>query len=406
MANPSFHPVEKPQNPRQISSGRLSEDSRHLWLEEHDACAIVASVRKTGEATHGNLKRALAALGIMGHRSGDVNGEGDGCGVLTDIPRRLWAEALEREGKPAWLAEDRRFFVGHLMIPNTMNAELTQIKAQILNMIADTGSDLLLERPGITRPQALGKIAHAQAPFFWQVAGLMRNGPLENVEHCLFDLALSIERKTAVHVASLSSYSVVYKVRGTIETLYQYYPELRSPDYTTAITIGHARYSTNTTTAFERVQPFHLLGHNGEINTIARLREQALMLGVQLVPGGSDSQDLDRTLASLIHYYGLTLVEAIELLFPPILSEVEKVTPELHELFMTIFAGHLVLLLKGRLRLFHVMGMNVRLALMRLDYAHYGLARPKKNIFSPQKKGYITWIRCDAILVRSHQEKR
>ena len=51
------------------------------WLDERDACALVASIRKNGEATHGNLKRALAALSIMGHRCGEVNGEGDGCGL-------------------------------------------------------------------------------------------------------------------------------------------------------------------------------------------------------------------------------------------------------------------------------------------------------------------------------------
>ncbi len=309
----------------------LTAADTKTWLEEHDACALVASIRKNGEATHGNLKRALAALSIMGHRSGEVNGEGDGCGVLTDIPRLLWAQALEQEGKPSWLAEDRRFFVGHLMIPNT-NIDFG-IKAMIINLIDQAGVDLLLERPIQIRPQALGKMARLQAPHLWQVAGLVRNGPLENVERTLFDLALKIERETKISVASLSSNVVVYKVRGSIETLYQYYPELRNPDFTTSITIGHARYSTNTATSFERVQPFSLLGHNGEINTIARLREQAQMLGVELVDGGSDSQDLDRLLATLIHRYYFTLAEAMEIAFPPILSEVEKLSPELQAIY-------------------------------------------------------------------------
>ena len=301
------------------------------WLDERDACALVASVRKNGEATHGNLKRALAALSIMGHRSGEVNGEGDGCGVMTDIPRLLWAQALEHEGKPGWLAEDRRFFVGHLMIPNTHTD--FGIEASVIKILQESGIDVLLERPIQTRPQALGKMARLQAPHSWQVAGLVRNGPLENVERTLFDLALRIEKETKSSVASLSSYVVVYKVRGSIETLYQYYPELRNPDFTTAITIGHARYSTNTATSFERVQPFSLLGHNGEINTIARLREQAQMLGVELVEEGSDSQDLDRLLATLIHRYHFSLAEAMELAFPPILSEVEKLAPELQSIY-------------------------------------------------------------------------
>lgn len=309
----------------------LTAADTRTWLDERDACALVAAIRKNGEATHGNLKRALAALSIMGHRSGEVNGEGDGVGVLTDIPRLLWAQALEQEGKPGWLAEDRRFFVGHLMIPNTNTDFNTE--ATVTNLLKESGADLLLERPIPTRPQALGKMARMQAPHLWQIAGMMSQGPLENVERTLFDLALKIERQTKISVASLSSNVVVYKVRGAIETLYQYYPELRNPDFTTAITIGHARYSTNTATSFERVQPFSLLGHNGEINTIARLREQAQMLGVDLVDGGSDSQDLDRLLATLIHRYHFTLVEAMEIAFPPILSEVEKLSPELQTVY-------------------------------------------------------------------------
>src|SRR5262245_61732035 len=180
------------------------------WLEERDACALVASVRKNGEATHGYLKRALAALSIMGHRCGEVNGEGDGCGVMTDILRLLWAQALEQEGKPGWLAEDRRFFVGHLMIPNS-ETDVAGVQASVLNMLIESGMDLLLERPVLTRPQALGKMARLQAPHLWQVAGLVRSGPLETVERTLFNLALRIEQCTNIIVASFSSNVVVYK---------------------------------------------------------------------------------------------------------------------------------------------------------------------------------------------------
>jgi len=328
------HTTSTTEDDQQSKAGAfnwLTAADTKTWLDERDACALVAAIRKNGEATHGNLKRALAALSIMGHRSGEVNGEGDGVGVLTDIPRLLWSQALEQEGKPGWLAEDRRFFVGHLMIPNT-NTDFG-IEATVLNLLKESGADLLLERPIPTRPQALGKMARMQAPHIWQIAGIVRQGPLENVERTLFDLALKIEQCTKISVASLSSNVVVYKVRGSIETLYQYYPELRNPDFTTAITIGHARYSTNTATSFERVQPFSLLGHNGEINTIARLREQAQMLGVNLVDGGSDSQDLDRLLATLIHRYHFTLAEALEIAFPPILSEVEKLSPDLQTVY-------------------------------------------------------------------------
>ncbi len=218
------------------------------------------------------------------------------------------------------------------MIPNT-EVDVQGVKSKIFDMLKERDIDLLLERPILTRVQVLGKMARQQVPHLWQIAGMVHNGPLENVERTLFDLALHIEKNTRIAIASLSSYVVVYKVRGSIETLYQYYPELRNPDFTTAITIGHSRYSTNTATSFERVQPFNLLGHNGEINTIARLREQAEMLGVKLVESGSDSQDLDRLLSTLIHHYRFSLTEAMELAFPPILSEVEKLSPDLQTIY-------------------------------------------------------------------------
>ncbi|MBN1874800.1 MAG: alpha-hydroxy-acid oxidizing protein [Anaerolineae bacterium] len=311
----------------------LLAGERYFTAEEHDACAIVASIRTSGEATHGNLKRTIEALGQMGHRSGDVQSEGDGCGVLTDIPRQLWMVALEEVGRPAWLAEDKRFFVGHLMIPAMQPARIQQWQVQILKLVANSGADLLLERRGATRSQALGRLALAQEPFFWQIAGVMSRCALEDVERELFDLMLAIETQTPVHVASLSSHSVVFKVRGSVETLYHYYPELRSRGYTSAITIGHARYSTNTTTIFERVQPFTFLGHNGEINTISRLREQALMLGAQLVQGGSDSQDVNRVLELLIHRFGFSLIEAMELVFPPIVTEIDALPDDLRDIY-------------------------------------------------------------------------
>jgi glutamate synthase (NADPH/NADH) large chain len=301
--------------------------------DEHDSCAIVASIRRSGESTHGNLKRTLEALSKMGHRSGDVQGEGDGCGVLIDIPRKTWAAALDRAGRPAWLADDRRFFVGHLMIPKPERAAVATWKAKVLHLLADAGADLLLEQDGITRPDALGHQARAQEPLFWQIAGAMSHCPLDRVERELFSLLLAIERHTPIHVASLSSHSVVFKVRGSVETLYHYYPELRSRDTTSAITIGHARYSTNTSTAFERVQPFTLLGHNGEINTVARLREQAALIGVQLAAGASDSQDLNRVIEFLIHRLGLSLLEAMEVAFPPVVNAIEALQPPLRDIY-------------------------------------------------------------------------
>ena len=77
-----------------------------------------------------------------------------------------------------------------------------------------------------------------------------------------------------------------------------------------------------------------MLGHNGEINTIAQLRDEAAAIGTQLVEGGSDSQDLNRTLETMVLQYGMTLMEAVEMLFPPILSEIKQLPPPLQDVYM------------------------------------------------------------------------
>jgi glutamate synthase (NADPH/NADH) large chain len=84
---------------------------------ERDACALYMSARKQGQSTFGTLKRSLGALMTMGHRTGFVNGEGDGAGIQTDIPRRLWAKKLSQAGVGSHLVTQPGFWVGHLFVP-------------------------------------------------------------------------------------------------------------------------------------------------------------------------------------------------------------------------------------------------------------------------------------------------
>ena len=95
-------------------------------------------------------------------------------------------------------------------------------------------------------------------------------------------------------------------MRGSVETLARYYPELQDRSYDTVMALCHARYSTNTVSTFERAQPFALLGHNGKINTISQFRVEARQVNVQLPKGGSDSQDVDRTLEAFCIERGLS----------------------------------------------------------------------------------------------------
>src|SRR5919205_2187016 len=94
---------------------------------ERDACAIIANVKKDGRASHGNVKRTLEALARMGHRTGEIEGEGDGAGLQTDIPRERWARRLEAAGLRGKLAARTQFVVAHIMIPHEHRAEAEEI---------------------------------------------------------------------------------------------------------------------------------------------------------------------------------------------------------------------------------------------------------------------------------------
>ncbi len=299
--------------------------------EEHDACAIYMSARKHGQSTFGTLKRAIGALISMGHRTGFVNGEGDGAGVQTDIPRRLWAKKLSQAGMPSYLATHPGFWVGHLFIPPYLNMD--SIKERILDQFNEQGLSLLLIQEGRTRKEMLGQHARQNPPQFWQLAG---HDNFPDLDQRLFRVQLALEQQFPIHFASLSAHTVVYKMRGSVEALTHYYPDLQDHNYDTSIVLCHARYSTNTVSTFERAQPFAILGHNGEINTIQRLRIEAQQIGATLPKDGSDSQDLDRLIHTLCVDYGLDLIEAMEMVFPPIPYEVEQFSPDLRATYQRI----------------------------------------------------------------------
>jgi glutamate synthase (NADPH/NADH) large chain len=318
------------------------EIREYLNRHEHDACALMAAARKDGVPAHAIVTDALEALAKMVHRSGDVDGEGDGCGLQLDLPRAFWAALLTEAGQDPNLAQHPRFAVGHFFIPRTEAYWAKTLKEQICHRLEIEGFQVLHQRSGQVNAEALGPRARGDEPEFWQVACL---APLGDDPMALLDeaaaanracyrMSIALEDETELHVLSFSSDTVVYKVRGDARVLAAYYPDLRDPGLASRMAIGHNRYSTNTSTIFERVQPFSCLGHNGEINTIRQLREQARQVGIPLTKGGSDSQDLNRTLDGMIHQFGITLFEAMEILFPPIIGEIKGMPADLQDLYM------------------------------------------------------------------------
>jgi glutamate synthase (NADPH) large chain len=298
---------------------------------ESDSCAIYLSVRKQGQSTFGTLKRSMGALVSMGHRTGFVNGEGDGAGLQSDIPRRLWARKLSQVGLRATLASIPGFWVGHLFIPKGVNA--AGLNNQIYSAFEQAELHPLYLQPGRSRKEVLGGNARIDPPDFWQIAGCT---DLANLDRHLLKVQTILESEFPVHFLSLSPDTVVYKMRGSVETLARYYPDLQDLSYDTSVVLCHARYSTNTVSNFERSQPFSLLGHNGEINTITRFRLEAEQIGVVLPWNGSDSQHIDRAIHTLCANYDLDLIEAMETVFPPVPYELERFSPEQRAVYARI----------------------------------------------------------------------
>ncbi|MBE2270737.1 MAG: alpha-hydroxy-acid oxidizing protein [Anaerolinea sp.] len=310
------------------------EDTR-----ERDACALICSVRKGGQATHGNVKRTIEALTRMGHRTGIVDGEGDGVGIMTDIPRELWAKNLVRRGLRSAIALNSNFWVAHLMIPPHARHEYEALTELICQRLQEAGLETLYDDRGKVKSNVLGRSAAKNEPMFWQFAGLNGRAAPDKLEKTIYRLQTSLETELGVHFASFSSRSVVYKVQGTVEILRRYYPELQDTEYASTVTLGHARYSTNTNPVFERAQPFNVLGHNGEFNTISRFRLEAAMLGIQLSPNNSDSQDVDNLIDALCMEYGFDLIEAMEYVFPPFSHDLMENADEIHEMYANIRRG-------------------------------------------------------------------
>jgi len=299
-------------------------------VEDNDACGIYASVRKDATPSHEPIELALPALQKMLHRAGNVDGEGDGCGLMLDIPRKIWAEEVRSGGHDPSLTLDDAFAVAHVFVERSQDLEKVQHDAR--ELLNQGGFRILAEREGAVNSPALGPTAREEEPIFWQLAGLVPDAARR--DPILFELMNELEQTLDVHVPSFSATTCVYKVMGAPEVLGAYYPDLRDPRFETVAALGHNRYSTNTWPSFKRVQPFSAIGHNGEINTIEQLRQEAKMLAVPIRPGASDSQDLNRTIDTMVSREDLSLAEAMEMLVPPIVEEIKALPEDLHSFYM------------------------------------------------------------------------
>ncbi|MDR5696336.1 MAG: glutamate synthase large subunit, partial [Armatimonadota bacterium] len=301
--------------------------------DEKDACGVGFVTRTDGSASHAVLQSALGALRNLAHRGAQAadGRTGDGAGLLTDIPRGLFARILrEMDVHP----QPGRLAVGVFFFPTDPDAHAACCRT-CEEEFGSLGLRLAGWRQPPIQPAALGEHAARTLPRIEQAFVF---GPEdldeETTERLLYRARRRIERRLAparAYVASLSCRTVVYKALVSAPQLERFYLDLQDPDFAVRAAVFHQRYSTNTSPSWPLAQPFRLLAHNGEINTLLgnvhwmRARQADLRSPLwgeaicDLLPivqeGGSDSAMLDNVL-ELLRRSGRDVLHALRMLVP------------------------------------------------------------------------------------------
>lgn len=304
---------------------------------EHDACGIGFVADLSRQRSHDTLRQALLALGNMRHR-GAVDADaktGDGAGVLTQLPYEMFARELTAMGvePPA----EGCLGAGMFFLPLEPD-ERARAQTIVEKVLDEDGLPLLGWREVPVDTSALGRRARAMRPYIAQAFVACPEGfDPEGFERALFLARRGIEQQAQaseierLYIPSFSSKTIVYKGLLVADELSSFYLDLQDPDYRTTMAVYHQRYSTNTFPTWERSQPFRMLCHNGEINTLqgnvnwTRARESDLASPVWgdqirrvrpvIDPDGSDSAMLDNVL-ELIVRSGRDIRHAMLMLVP------------------------------------------------------------------------------------------
>ena len=241
---------------------------------EHDACGVGFVAHIDGRRDHDILAKALECVDHLTHRGALLDERtGDGAGVLTQLPYDLFAPRLAELG--VTLADPAELAVGMIFLPGDSHEQAARSRRYVEEAAAAQGVAVLGWREVPTDPDVLGPLAHRTQPLISQIL-LRRPAGMgsDQFERTLLLVRKYIERcatehRLRIYVCSLSARTIVYKGLLVANQLPRFYPDLENPAYATALALFHQRYSTNTMPSWEMAQPFRMLAHNGEINTLA-----------------------------------------------------------------------------------------------------------------------------------------
>ncbi len=330
---------------------------------EHDACGVGMVVNINGGKSHELVDSALKVLENMRHRGAEgADGKtGDGAGILLQIPH----EFILLQGIP--VPEKGHYGTGLVFLPKDGKAQ-QEILSVMIEEIEREGLTLMHLRTVPTNPDCLGESAREAEPDIKQmfVTGVSEER-WTTLERTLYLIRKRIERRVKnpnFYIVSLSSKSIIYKGMLSSMQLREYFPDLSNAYLTSGLALVHSRFSTNTFPTWSLAQPFRMLAHNGEINTIRgnrlwmHARESVLSsaalgdvkkISPILQPGMSDSASLDNVFEFLV-MSGLSLPQAMAVLIPESFNDKNPISDELkafyeyHSILMEPWDGPAALL--------------------------------------------------------------
>lgn len=329
---------------------RESLESRGLYdpAYEHDACGVAFVATLSGPPTHSIVQQGLKALERLDHRGavGAEENTGDGAGLLIQMPDEFFRATIRPD-----LPRLGHYAAGLVFLPGTHEGrvELSHAVAMIEKIVREEGLRVLAWRDVPVNDSQIGPTARGSMPVFRQLLVADRDGQRTEAELdvAAYRVRRRVEREAHTYMTGLNTRTFTYKGMLTTEQLPQFFEDLSNPALTSRLALVHSRFSTNTFPSWRLAQPFRMIAHNGEINTVRgnrnwmKARESALESGIlgdlePLLPitieGESDSASLDEVLELLV-LAGRSLPHAVAMLVPEAWENNDQIAPDLRSFY-------------------------------------------------------------------------
>ena len=331
---------------------KLTEANAYYPSLEHDACGVGFVASTEGKKSRKVVEFGIQALKAVWHRGAvDADGKtGDGAGIQVEIPTDFYKERIEFAGRKHY---EGTICVGMIFLPQNDYSSQEKCKTLIETELLSKNYYIYRWRQVPINTSVLGVKAESNRPEITQVIFKSNDKNLtgDDLERDLFVIRKKIEKQSSIlnlkdfYICSFSSRSVIYKGMFLAEALSEFYPDLMNKRFISRFAIFHQRYSTNTFPSWDLAQPFRVLAHNGEINTLKgninwmKIHEQDMSnelfddiesLKPVITPGNSDSASLDNVFELLIRS-GKSVPLVKLMLIPDAWSKRRKTIPRAHQ---------------------------------------------------------------------------